>query len=83
MIYSIQAVRQIKETCSYHISVSVVKVMAIAIVMQALVSPNSVALLLATKSNGLPPPLPGCVLGLRVGFVFSSLVDVGCWSFVV
>lgn len=40
---------------------------------------NLVAVLIATKSNGLPPPLPGCALGLigRVGFDGSSLDEEG------
>jgi hypothetical protein len=38
---------------------------------------NLVAVLIATKSNGSPPPLPGCALGLigRVGFDGSTLVE--------
>lgn len=40
---------------------------------------NLVAALIATKSNGSPPPLPGCALGFigRVGFDGSSLDDEG------
>lgn len=43
-----------------------------------------VAMLIATKSNGSPPPLPGCALGLigRVGFDGFSLVEEGCSTLV-
>ena len=44
--------------------------MAIAIAREPPASPSFVALLAGTKSNGLPPPLPGCELGGRVGFGF-------------
>lgn len=43
-------------------------------------SSRFVALLEATKSNGLPPPLPGCKFGGRVGFGFVFLVDEDGWS---
>jgi hypothetical protein len=57
--------------------------MAIASVMGLPGRLNFVAVLAATKSNGLPPPLPGCTLGGRVGFDGSSLDEVACPPFII
>jgi hypothetical protein len=54
--------------------------MAMANAIEPPASSRFVALLEATKSNGLPPPLPGCKFGGRVGFGFVFLVDEDGWS---